>query len=51
MVINPVQAIDLFPGDIVAPKPGAKQLLLSYLILQNSKYFENSFQFHDFNII
>ena len=42
MVINPVQAIDLLPGDIVAPKPGNKQFLLSYLSSErNDRYLNN----------
>ena len=42
MVINPVQAIDLLPGDIVAPKTGNKQFLLSYLSSErNDRYINN----------
>ena len=42
MVINPVLAIDLVPGDIVAPKPGAKQLLLSYLSSGRNDLYKNN---------
>lgn len=42
MVINPVLAIDLVPGDIVAPKPGAKQLLLSYLSSDRNDLYKNN---------
>ena len=42
MVINPVLAIDLLPGDIVAPKPGAKQLLLSYLSSERNDLYKNN---------
>ena len=42
MVINPVLAIDLVPGDIVAPKPGAKQLLLSYLSSERNDLYKNN---------
>ena len=42
MVINPVLAIDLVPGDIVAPKPGAKQFLLSYLSSERNDLYKNN---------
>ena len=42
MVIIPVLAIDLVPGDIVAPKPGAKQLLLSYLSSDRNDLYKNN---------
>jgi len=42
MVINPVQAIDLLPGDVVAPKSGSKQLLLSYLSSERNDLYQNN---------
>ena len=42
LVIKPVLAIDLVPGDIVAPKPGAKQLLLSYLSSERNDLYKNN---------
>jgi len=42
MAINPVLAIDLVPGDIVAPKPGTKQLLLSYLSSDRNDLYKNN---------
>jgi hypothetical protein len=42
MAIKPVQAIDLLPGDIVAPKSGAKQLLLSYLSSERNDLYKNN---------
>ena len=41
MVINPVQAIDLLPGDIVAPNTGNKQFLLSYLSSERNDLYKN----------
>jgi hypothetical protein len=42
MVINPVQAIDLLPGDIVAPNTGNKQFLLSYLSSERNDLYKNN---------
>lgn len=42
IIMRPVLAIDLLPGDIVAPKPGNRQLLLSYLTSErNDRYLNN----------
>ncbi len=36
------QAIDLLPGDLVAPKPGNRQLLVSYLISERNDLYQNN---------
>lgn len=41
-VIKPTLAIDLLPGDIVAPKPGNKQMLVSYLMSERNDRYQNN---------
>lgn len=40
--LQPARAIDLVPGDIVAPKPGVKQMLFSYLTSERNDLYKNN---------
>ena len=40
--IHPALAIDLLPGDIVAPQPGGRQLLVSYLLSERNDLYRNN---------